>query len=63
MSSPTDPPPLLPLRTAVVLFFAATIGLVAGALTYHQSGPTTAVLVAASAFAVSTRWFHKIIGP
>jgi hypothetical protein len=61
MSSPTDPPPLLSLRTAVVLFFAAATGSVAGVLTYIESGPTTAVLVAGPAFAVSALWFHKVI--
>jgi hypothetical protein len=62
MSSPTNPPPLLSLRTAVVLFMSTVVGAGAGVATYVEHGPVSPAVAAVSAFAGATLWLHKLVG-
>lgn len=64
MSSPHEPPPpLMPLRTAVVLGHSTTIGSATGILAHTESGTSGAALAAMSVFAGAVLFFHKVIGP
>ncbi|MFD8703750.1 hypothetical protein ACFV1W_14180 [Kitasatospora sp. NPDC059648] len=57
------PPPLLTVRTTLVLLAAAFIGLVAGGLTFLGGGPAaSAVLAGLAASGVSVPALHKLIG-
>ncbi|MFB6888741.1 hypothetical protein ACFCX4_05415 [Kitasatospora sp. NPDC056327] len=59
---PTDPAPLLTVRTTVVLLSAAVIGLVTGGLAFLGGGPTAgAVLAGLTASGAGVPALHKLI--
>lgn len=59
---PTGSGPLLSLRSAVVLFFASIVGLIAGALSYlGDPSCSLAALLGGGAAAGAVSFFHAII--
>lgn len=61
-SSPT-PPPLLTVRSAVILLLGVVCGFIIGALTYLAGGNTAAsVLAGLGASGSSVMFLHKAIG-
>ena len=63
MATPSTPPPLLPVRAALILLLGLIVGAAAGALTFAAGGTLPAAALAGTiATGGAITWAHQLIG-